>query len=169
MKWMEWIRGAGRGLDAVDRASGPGAAAGLLGREAFARDMQRHRALCNRAGGQFVLMVFQISSGAAPYAREAAFKKLASVISRRVRESDVAGRYDEDSTRIGVILPNTDVAGAGRFLAAVEELMRRSLNGSWTPEFKLSCEIIAYPEPLEALKTAGPLERGAKPVTAKSN
>ncbi len=154
MKWFQWIKSAGRGLDAVDRASGPGAAEGFLDREAFARDLQRHRALCNRAGGQFILMVFDVSSAGTAQAHRKALDKLAGVIVRRVRVSDVAGVYGVESRRLGVILPDMDLEGAARFLKAVEELMRGSMNGSWTPEFRLLCEMFSYPEPLATLAVA---------------
>jgi hypothetical protein len=168
MKWFQWRKGAGRGLDAVDGASGPGAAAGLLDREAFARDLQRHRALCDRAGGQFILMIFEISSGGSARSQRATLEKLAGVISRRVRVSDVAGDFYEDSRRIGVILPHTDSAGADRFLKAVDDLMRRSMNGSWTSEFRLVCETFTYPEGLVALAMAEK-EPGIERAAAKTN
>ncbi len=153
MKWLNWMLGASRATNGK-QVSGLGGAHGLMNREAFERELQRHRALCNRAGGQFILMVFDVVTGPRADARRAALKKLCAVLSNRVRVSDLVGQFDAETDRIGVILPQTDGAGAERFLKAVEDLMRRSMNGSWTPDFRLKCEMFAYPEVRAAVVVA---------------
>jgi len=167
MKWLKWMLGASRAANGKQTPATSGVH-GVLDREAFARELQRHRALCNRAGGQFILMVFDVSTGDRGDKRRAAFRKLSGVLSQRVRVSDLVGRFDTDTGRIGVILPQTDGPGAERFLKAVEELMRRSMNGSWTPEFRLKCEMFAYPEARAAVVVAADVPAASEPAVAKT-
>lgn len=166
MKWLKWMVGASRNTNG--KSNPVSAVPGVLDRESFERELQRHRAMCNRAGGQFMLMVFDVSTGDKTDKRRAAFKKLSGVLAERVRMSDLVGRFDTETGRIGVILPQTDGAGAERFLKSVEELMRRSMNGSWTPEFRLKCEMFAYPEVRAAVMVATEENKTAgAPVVAK--
>ncbi len=154
MKWLKWMMGASKAANGKSNPASNGVP-GVLDRESFERELQRHRAMCNRAGGQFMLMVFDVHTGdARGDKRRAAFKKLSGVLAERVRMSDLVGRFDTETGRIGVILPQTDGAGAERFLKSVEELMRRSMNGTWTPEFRLKCEMFAYPEVRAAVMVA---------------
>jgi hypothetical protein len=167
MKWLNWMLGASRAANGKHQ-SGLSGAPGVLDREAFERELQRHRGLCNRAGGQFILMVFDVHAGERASSRRAALTKLSGVLTRRVRVSDLVGQYDHETGQIGVILPQTDGAGAERFLNAVEDLMRRSLNGSWTPEFKLKCEMFAYPEVRAAVVVTSDVPAATAPVVAKT-
>lgn len=167
MKWLKWMMGASRAANGK-QSPGLSGVPGVVDRESFERELQRHRAMCNRAGGQFILMVFDVATGDRADKRRAAFKKLSGVLSQRVRVSDLVGWFDPETGRIGVILPQTDNTGAERFLKAVEELMRRSMNGSWTAEFRLKCEMFAYPEVRAAVRvTTGEKAAGA-PVVAKT-
>ncbi len=167
MKWLNWMLGASRATNGKQSPASSGMP-GVLDRESFERELLRHRAMCNRAGGQFMLMVFDVVTGDRADKRRAAFKKLSGVLSERVRVSDLVGRFDTDTGRIGVILPQTDSTGAERFLKAVEELMRRSMNGSWTPEFRLKCEMFAYPEVRAAVIVATDEKAAGAPVVAKT-
>lgn len=168
MKWLNWMLGASRATAGKQNA-GLGGTPGLMNREAFERELQRHRALCNRAGGQFILMVFDVTTGSRADGRRASLKKLSAVLSNRVRVSDLVGQFDAETDRIGVILPQTDAAGAERFLKAVEDLMRRSMNGSWTPEFKLKCDMFAYPEVRAAVVVATDESAAKEAAVAKTS
>jgi PleD family two-component response regulator len=169
MKWLKWMMGTSRAANGKHTPESDGVP-GVLDRESFERELQRHRAMCNRAGGQFILMVFDVATGDRDDKRRAAFKKLSGVLALRVRMSDLVGRFDTETGRIGVILPQTDGAGAERFLKAVEELMRRSMNGTWTPEFRLKCEMFGYPEVRAAVIVAADEKApaGGEPVVAKT-
>jgi GGDEF domain-containing protein len=124
---------------------------GVLDHAAFQREMQRWRALVDRAGGRFVLVVFEASHtdagngnghGNGTHARSV----LSSVVRERARLSDVVGAYDESGRRIAVILPETTSTGAAKFVQSVDELVRARLNGSYRREAPLSCEISHYPD-----------------------
>jgi hypothetical protein len=167
MKWLKWMMGASRATNGKHH-SGSSNVPGVLDRESFERELQRHRAMCNRAGGQFILMVFDVVTGDSGEKRRGAFRKLSGVLAQRIRMSDLVGRFDTETGRIGVILPQTDAPGAERFLKSVEELMRRSLNGSWTPEFRLKCEMFAYPEVRATVLVATDEKAAGEPVVAKT-
>ena len=145
MKWLKWATGKRNG------ALPPDVEAAVLGRFAFERELQRQRALCDRRGGGFLLMVMGVTSTGAANPGLLMLDRLAAVVSKRVRLSDIAGVYGERGDRIGVILSETDRAGAEAFLQSIENLMRASLNGSWTPDFRLHCELFPYPEMIAAV------------------
>ena len=117
---------------------------GLLPYGMFQRELQRQRAMSDRSGGNFVLVVFSDPAGAGTEGKSGP-AKLAAVIASRIRLSDVAGEYDNHS-RIGVILPDTDAKGAELFIEAVETLLRREMNGRWRPDSKWHCEVSSYPQ-----------------------
>src|SRR5690349_15550991 len=80
---------------------------GLLPYGAFHRELKRQRAMRDRSGGSFALVVF-IDPGAGK--DHGSHSKLAALIASRIRLSDVAGEY-ENGSKLGVILPDTDAKG----------------------------------------------------------
>ncbi len=166
MKWLKRLTGKRNGAQSGALSADVDAA--VLNRAAFERELKRQRALCDRRGGGFILMVISIASTGALKPGHRTLEKLAAVVSKRVRLSDVAGVSGENSDRIGVILAEADHAGAEEFLRSIEGLMRGSLNGSWTPDFRLRCELFPYPERIAAVMVSSPeTVRDAAPVETR--
>lgn len=139
MKWLGKIQsvfgladspGNGRATDGAD----------LQDFDSFRRELHRRRALIDRAGGTFVLLVFEIRD-ARNGSRAATLANLGTIVSGRARVSDVFGYYDEARTSIGVVLPETDHAGARRFIESVE-----SLFGDQRADGMLHCSLSQYPD-----------------------
>lgn len=144
MRLLKRIRGAIN----PGRAHGnghPGVDPCILDWPSFRRELHRHRALVDRAGGRYVLVVFTAPScdthnGAASSAM------LSDVIRERARLTDVVGTFDEAGDRIGVVLPETTATGAAMFIRSVDELLRSRLNGQWRADAPLTCEVTHYPD-----------------------
>lgn len=144
MKWLNRIL-ATVGGSRRDGRIAPGEVEGLLDYVAFSRELLRQRALADRSGGGFVLLVFETGgqSGGAGAAVPAVV--MGNVLMARLRLSDIAGIYDESGTRLGVILSDTNDAGATRFISSVEELLRMRTNGKWREDARSVCAISRYP------------------------
>ncbi len=149
--------------------------AGVLDRAAFQREMQRWRALVDRSGGRFVLVVFETSPAATPtgngrnngHASKNGFSAhamLCNIVRARARLSDIVGIYDETGDRVAVILPETTSTGAAIFVQSVDELLRAKLNGSHRRDTPLLCEISYYPDNANAAEGAseGNTARGSE-------
>jgi hypothetical protein len=138
MGWFSKILNGERGSRNADLGE-----MGFLPYGAFHRELKRQRAMRDRSGGNFTLVVFRDPGNGKD---GSGHSKLAALIASRIRLSDIAGEY-ENGSKLGVILPDTDVKGAELFVAAMEDLLRREMNGRWRPESKLHCEVSVYPQP----------------------
>ncbi len=142
MKWWGSIKSV------FGRAQAPvnghlGSANGVLDFASFQRELHRRRALVDRAGGGFVLLVFEpreTPRGTEPVT----LAELRDVVSSRARVSDVPGHHDEAHATIGVILPETDTSGARRFVESVEELLRNT--GGVSGDRLIKCSVSRYPD-----------------------
>jgi hypothetical protein len=137
----------------------PGVEPAVLEWPSFRRELHRHRALVDRAGGRYVLVVFTApSSGTKNGIAGAAL--LSEVIRERARLTDIVGMFDESGERIGVVLPETSGTGAAMFIRSVDELLRTRLNGRMRTDTPLSCEVSHYPD---NGKTDQPVEAAIEP------
>ena len=140
---MKWLNGIWAAFGAGGATAGnPVDSCELLDNGAFRRELHRRRALVDRAGGTFVLLVFQpVDSPAGAVVSTAV---LGTLVSKRARVSDVTGYYDESGTRVGVILPETDGDGSRRFIDAVEELLGEKY--AHRGDRLIKCSVSHYPE-----------------------
>jgi hypothetical protein len=158
MKWFKKI------LDAagISRDAGrihPGSVAGLLDHVAFDRELRRQRALADRTGGEFVLLIFDSSADRAGQSLSPV--ALGRLIMERVRLSDVAGVHGSNGTKLGVILADADETGARQFVSSLQEiLLSRAVAGRRLDE-GFSCTVSQYPS---ARKVADELATADAPV-----
>ena len=117
------VIGGGSGSDAIE---------GILPSQQFHRVLNRERALSDRHGLKFCLVVFQGSNG---HGKEE-LASIAGLLGKRLRATDIAGWIDPD--HVGAILPHTPLPGASRVAEKICELA--SSNGA-KPQF----EVIPYP------------------------
>ena len=82
----------------------------LLSRKAFRSVLLRERALADRSGRRFAVIAIDVSASG-----DQTLPKIMEHLESRLRVSDVVGWFD--STRIGVLLPQTPDEGA-RLLAS---------------------------------------------------
>jgi hypothetical protein len=119
----------------------------VLDHGSFGRELQRRRALVDRAGGRFVLVVFDAPINSSRNGNgNAGRMRLCEVIKERARMSDIIGSYDASGNRIAVILPETTATGATTFVKSVDDMVRDRLNGSLRKDVPLACEISHYPD-----------------------
>jgi hypothetical protein len=145
MKWLRKIHAAFT-LSGVRRNGVMPHDSALLDHVSFGRELRRRRAAVDRAGGRFVLLVFDDSgngraNGAAPYPA-----LLGSVLLSRARISDIVGYYDATRRSLAVILPETDEAGTGRFILSVETMLRTECNRRGLAATNTKCLVSQYPE-----------------------
>lgn len=105
----------------------------LLSKEVFRRIVDRERDRANRTGEIFSLIVF-LSQDSKDI--EESLVLLADSLSHRMRSIDVVGWLD--STHVGVLLPETDSAGARLFVNKIS-------HGIHSDKIFKSYEIITYP------------------------
>ena len=110
-----------------------GAAAGLHTRETLLRLLEHERARCDRNGRGFALVVFDL---ARLPGNGAAHRRLAGVLTTRLRRTDACGCLDLE--RVAVILPDTELDPAWRVASDVRRATLDSLPG-------LACAVYAYP------------------------
>jgi lipopolysaccharide/colanic/teichoic acid biosynthesis glycosyltransferase len=79
--------------------------------DALRRILERERARTERTGREFSFVVFDADGGDA--SNGDGLRRLADLLQRRIRVTDVVGRYEEKS--LGVVLPATTAEGAWKF------------------------------------------------------
>ena len=109
------------------------AAVGLPSRETLLRLLEHERARCDRNGRGFALVVFDLAQVPG---NGAAHRRLAGVLTARLRRTDACGCLDLE--RIAVILPDTGLDPAWRVASDVRRTTLESLLG-------LACAVYAYP------------------------
>jgi lipopolysaccharide/colanic/teichoic acid biosynthesis glycosyltransferase len=102
--------------------------------DALRRILERERARTERTGKEFAFVVFAPADGRP--ADGADLTWLAALLLRRIRATDVVGRFDGNS--LGVVLPATAPAGAVKF---AEDVCRGIPAGAPSPRFT----VYAYP------------------------
>lgn len=127
----------------------------VLDQALFRRELLRHRALVDRAGGRFVLTIFDVPVHGAGASSGVAL--LSEVIRERARLSDVVGIYDASGLRVAALLPETTASGAATFVRSVDDLLRSRLNGHWRADAPLRCEISQYPDTIKTVSEDTPV------------
>ena len=144
-KVMHKVLGGKDGSDEIE---------GILPRQQFQLILNRERALSDRHGLKFCLVVFQGSNGHG----KAELASIATLLGKRLRGTDIAGWIDP--AHVGAILPHTPVAGASRVAEKICELA----SGKGTkPRF----EVIPYPT--EEPPSASGTPDAAKPTAEKAD
>jgi lipopolysaccharide/colanic/teichoic acid biosynthesis glycosyltransferase len=124
-----------------------GEAFGLHRQDIFRAILDRERNLADRERRRFSLLVFTLADD--QYQPDTV-RSLCSVLSDRLRRSDIAGWMDRD--RVGAILAGTDGAGARR---VAEDICQKAAVNGGSP----ACRVYTYPSE----DPAGP---GARPSDA---
>ncbi len=108
--------------------------ADLPSAETLRRILERERARADRTGQEFSFVVFDPDGAEA--GNGACLHRLADYLARRIRATDVIGRFDEKS--LGVVLPATTSEGAWKF---ADDVRRGFPNGAVPP----GCTVFTYP------------------------
>lgn len=101
--------------------------------EQFRAILDRERARADRNGHQFSLVLFSTGN---PQQNGAQSKHATQVLAKRIRLTDEVGWFDDE--HVGVVLPYTSAAGAGRLADDICEAIA-------TRAFSLKCKIFTYP------------------------
>jgi hypothetical protein len=107
----------------------------VLPREALMRVLWRQRAYADRTGAPFVFVRIR-RGGRDAFARAAC---------RLCRASDAVGRYGENGSDLGILLPNATPQGALRVVRELEALFRARAGAHSDPATEIACDLFVYP------------------------
>ncbi len=128
----------------------------LCTQEVFRALVEHERRRSDRTGDMFCVVSFHVPPG---QAGKETLRKLYDVLRHRVRSTDAVGWFDQE--HIGVLLVDTPVENAGRF---VEDVLRRFGDTGEAPEYR----VYAYPSDMlnyeeERYQDVHPLPKYAVP------